>query len=676
MDTPAADVSISKSEDFASVSYTANIDPSERGAVSKLNIRPEIDGLRAIAIVPVVLFHCGFGFSGGYVGVDVFFVISGFLITALIAADLSAGRFRLRDFWLRRIRRLFPALAVMSAACAAASWFLLDPDDLVLFGKALLAQAALSSNVFFWRSVNYFDPGDAQPLLHTWSLAVEEQFYLFFPFLLVLLTRAGTRIRLWTLSALAAFSFGLCVWMTHRNPAHAFYLLPFRAWELAIGGLLALCPDLTFSRRSFNEVASLLGFVAIGVAWFAFGETTPFPGVAAALPCLGAGLVIAANGRGLTLVGKVLAWRPLRFIGWTSYSWYLWHWPVLILLSYPLLEPFSAVARAVAMCGSFVIAAASWKYIETPFRRRVILKATPPLVAATVLVVGLFVAAGGFIFEYKGVPSRFTPAAMKVLDGRNAKDFRDELWLPQIRANQYVKLGAQGERKPINLLAWGDSHAMAILHVLDITCTNAGIGAIAATHSATVPLLHFPAFDVWSLGPDADEFAELVVHHVETQRIRNVLLAAAWFSYYERAPQKFAAAFTETFTRLEAAGAKVFVIQDVPAQPFNVPRLLGLNTHWGTVGAVRGITLSEYQRQNRSVNDFFSGFKRTHPSMTLVDPVPPLTLGDRTLLQIDGKPTYFDSHHLSTYGAMQLKGVVENAILRHLRSDPYQASGP
>jgi peptidoglycan/LPS O-acetylase OafA/YrhL len=343
-----------------------------------MRYRPEIDGLRAIAVVAVILFHAGFAvFSGGFVGVDVFFVISGFLITSIIVEDLKTGRFSVVRFYERRARRILPALFTVMAACVPFAYSLLSPDDLKDFAQSLAAICLFASNVLFWGESGYFDTqAELKPLLHTWSLAVEEQFYVVFPLLLLAAWRLGRKVLLTLIGVIAMVSFATSVAEVRNFPSAAFYLLPSRTWQLLVGALASLVAGrwpTVDGKGSLGPIASEAvswgGMAMIVLALFMFDERTPFPGLNAALPTLGTALVlIGASDR--TSVGRMLSWRPLVGLGLISYSAYLWHQPLFAFTKHALLADLPTDLAIVLCAATIVLACLSWRYVEQPFRDR------------------------------------------------------------------------------------------------------------------------------------------------------------------------------------------------------------------------------------------------------------------------------------------------------------------
>lgn len=340
-----------------------------------MDYRREIDGLRAVAVLPVILFHAGIGpVGGGFVGVDVFFVISGYLITSIIVADRRAGRFSLVDFYERRARRILPALFVVMTACLPFAWLWMVPNDLRDFARSLVAVATFSSNFLFHREAGYFDTAaELKPLLHTWSLAVEEQYYVLFPLLMLAVWGKGMRCVVTTLAVLVLSSLVLAQWALDRHSAAAFFLLPARLWELSLGALVALylmrAPRSETGGGWRREIAAVAGLVLIGVAVFGYDAETPFPGVAALVPTVGAALVIVFA-TPATLAGSLLGSRVLVGVGLLSYSAYLWHQPLLAFARHRQGGEVAAPLLWALAGASLVLAYITWRFVEQPMRRR------------------------------------------------------------------------------------------------------------------------------------------------------------------------------------------------------------------------------------------------------------------------------------------------------------------
>ena len=347
--------------------------------IDRMNYRKEIDGLRAVAVLPVIFFHAGLElFSGGYVGVDVFFVISGYLITTIILSDMEAGQFSIANFYERRARRILPALFFVVLLCLPFAWRWMMPDDLREFSESIVAVSFFYSNVFFWLQSGYFDTAaEVKPLLHTWSLAVEEQYYLLFPLFILLMWRFGKRTIFFSLTLIGAASLGLAQWNSIESPAATFFLLPTRLWELLIGSLTAFY--LLYGTRGrfdprttpeyLRQLAGACGLLLILYSIVAFDEHTPFPGFLALAPTLGTALIIVfANSN--TFVGRFLGNRVFVGIGLISYSAYLWHQPLFAFGRLNTLgEPQSELMIGLGVL-ALALAYLTWRYVEQPFRNK------------------------------------------------------------------------------------------------------------------------------------------------------------------------------------------------------------------------------------------------------------------------------------------------------------------
>ena len=337
-----------------------------------MKFRPDIEGLRALAIVPVVLFHaCPSLLPGGYVGVDVFFVISGYLITSLLLQRLESGRYSIVSFYGARVRRIFPALFAMLALVTPLAVWLLSPAGLHDFGRILGATAVFFSNMALYGTAGYFDTAtELKPLVHTWSLAVEEQYYIVFPLLLAWLFKRWRDGIVPVLVAAGLISLLLSAWWLRHDPALSFYSALSRTFELMVGSLLAVRVWGPGASQGLREVAAWLGLLLISSACLLLTPQTAFPGVTALLPCAGAALLIGSGGGGAsTQAGRMVAVAPLRWLGALSFSLYLWHWPVLVFTRHVVLGEPDVWQSLLAVVLSVLLAWASLRWVEAPLRR-------------------------------------------------------------------------------------------------------------------------------------------------------------------------------------------------------------------------------------------------------------------------------------------------------------------
>lgn len=450
-----------------------------------MKYRPEIDGLRAIAILPVVFYHAGVTwFSGGFVGVDVFFVISGYLITSIILGERQAGSFTLAGFYGRRIRRIFPALFVMMGASYPIAWALLDPSAMQEFSGSVAASTIFLANVYFLDVSGYFaTAAEFKPLLHNWSLSVEEQFYLLFPMAVLLSWRMGPRWQAGLFLVLALASLGLAQWQIERGEsARAFFLLYARFWELMTGVLVAywLASPRGAALRDSGRLrhGALVGVALILAAVFGYDSETAFPGLAALLPCLGAALVIAlANAQ--SLAGRILGWRPVVFVGLVSYSLYLWHVPLLVFTR--IGTGRDDVWLLLGACAvAFGLACLSWRYVERPFRRMGGIPARR-LFGAAALCMAVLGGLGlwgqeteGFRAHYlanrldpvtRANYERLSPSAIRSRVADDGCRFRDEVLSDAFAA----RLEDCAKRHGRAIFILGDSHAANIYNALRST---------------------------------------------------------------------------------------------------------------------------------------------------------------------------------------------------------------
>jgi peptidoglycan/LPS O-acetylase OafA/YrhL len=610
--------------------------------------RPDIDGLRALAILPVILFHADLGCSGGFVGVDVFFVISGFLITSLILNEIDDNSFSLVNFWERRIRRIVPALVPVVFATLVAGWFLYLPHDFELLGQSTVAQAVLTSNLFFWRHSGYFDPGsDTLPLLHTWSLAVEEQFYLLFPLLLVFLGRRKRRSIAAIILCLSIGSFELSVLGSGLNPSATYYLLPTRAWELMVGALLAAVPGRRLAKPWWNEAISLSGLALILYSIFHYTRQTVFPGLAALPPCLGTALLIFSGAGRPTVISRALTLRPIVLLGLISYPLYLWHWPMLVFTQYISIGKPDWRLRVALLVLSAIMATLSWKFVETPFRKRLLCPRRPQVFAFASLAVLLLLVLGGGVYLQHGMPCRLPARALAYQNPNFDTPFFKKNFFT---SGEFAELGAQSTNQPIGVLLWGDSHAMAVAPALDDLCRRFSVRGVQATHPATAPLLGEFQVVHRTAGLNAPNFGQAIVDFVAKRHVRAVVIAASW-SYYP--PEVIGTRLAATVQALMTSGAHVYVLKDVPDTGFDVPRFATLTALRHGSLAELSISPEKYTADNHNYEPIFNHLSQM--GATILDtPEYLLNADGRYDVTRNGKLLYSDNAHLTVEGAKLL----------------------
>ncbi len=605
--------------------------------------RRDIDGLRAVAIVPVLFYHAGVAsFSGGYVGVDIFFVISGYLIAGIIAREVDTGQFSIIRFYERRARRIMPALtAMMAVALIAAALFFL-PGDLAKVPRSALFTTLFLSNAYFFHETGYFAGGaETMPLLHTWSLAVEEQFYLGFPLLLILIARYRAAWRAWVVAGLTLLSFALAVITEADGTGSAFYLLPARAWELFVGALLALgvVPDVR--GKAVRELLSLAGAAAIGWAVFSFTPKTVFPGVNALYPVLGAATLIhCAPG---SRAGKVLGSTFMVGVGLISYSLYLWHWPLIVFSEYLTDAPLGGWRSVAVITGAVLLAILSWRYIERPFRNPETVSRRH-IFAATGATMGLLIAVSGIMMTKGGWPGRFTPEVLRLANARSdispARAFCITREIGGLRPR--CTLGAAVT--PTALL-WGDSHGVEFAWVLGEQARGEGRAIIQRTRASCPPIPLYRA----ATDPLCPAFNSNILSMLRANPgIRTVYLVAFWASESYATPDT-ARQLSSLIDYILGLHRRVVLIGPVPPQHVDVPRYLAHAAQRGVLAAVRGVSRPEVDARTTWLTSSYPRWRAQ--GVTIIEPADTLCDAKDCAIIHDGAPLYFDSHHLSVVGA-------------------------
>jgi peptidoglycan/LPS O-acetylase OafA/YrhL len=625
-----------------------------------LKYRPDIDGLRAIAVLAVVLFHFDLGVPGGYVGVDVFFVISGYLITKLILEDLKENRFSMLAFWGRRVRRLMPAMFVTIAAVLVAGYFLLLPEAYTELAESAFWQMFFLSNVYFWLTTGYFaGPAEEKPLLHTWSLSVEEQFYLLVPLLMLACWRySRDRVKVVRIfiAAIAVGSFLVSVYTVAFHRSAGFYLLPSRAWELAVGGLLATLPAGWPTQNAWiRSGAAAAGLIAILVSCLAYSAQTPFPGMAALLPCLGTVAVIWSGGGGsVGGVARLLSVRPLVFFGLISYSLYLWHWPIRAFARYWELEAPDLAQKLLMVAASIGLAVGSYYFVEQPFRRRKLFAQRRNLFLGAAAGAGVLMALASVVWISKGIPQRL-PEEIYAYGRAQADRVGITTTIEDVEADRLFPLGVEDEQ-PVTVVLWGDSHAMVLTPAFDDALKSLGLKGEAACYTATAPLLDFYRPTEFGLNEMAKQWNERVLDRVAKNRPTHVFMAGNWKGYQEMAapPERgdFKKQLLATVRAVAATGAKPWVILQVPEHKQSVPKLLlqermlgrDISSYLDRPSEWNGLTddgpelIKQIRELGGEVLDLRPAFYEEES-------------GAYSFLEKDGYPLFRDKHHLTPHGS-------------------------
>lgn len=651
-----------------------------RGPLRAPSYRPDIDGLRAIAVVAVILFHAEIpGFTGGFVGVDVFFVISGYLITQLLVGSAEKPlRLRLTDFYIRRARRILPALFATSLIVAAAAVAIFLPWDLARFGRYLAATAVLTTNIAAWTErLGYFQSKWALiPITHFWSIAIEEQFYLLYPIAFIGVCKYLPRYRTTALIALAAVSFAVCVWGSYHAPAANYFLAPSRAWELLLGGALATSGDWRIGSRLVDELIAVAALLTLAIVGYRYGPTTPYPGWWAIVPCAASAILIQTGRQQSTMVGKLLSLRPLVFTGLISYSLYLWHYPVLFVSSYYNIRKFGALGLGMLIAGVFIVAVVSWKCIEMPVRTRSFLKSNRSFLLSSLTVNIAILVAGVVLWRSDGLPWRFAPELRArgsewLLNGGDLSRCVSVPW-DKIASGELCSFGPQDDNA-VRGLVWGDSHAMALLPAYEELAVSHHLRLYFATTSSCRPLLGFTNRTQNDSGRVACAgFNAAVAQAVRRLDPKLLILNAHWvdadadlISQSNAAAvageSNFARGIRETLRETGSLNRSVCVVLDVPTFKYDLPNALGVARKRGIaedfLQLTRAEALEQFQAPERDIRALAQrGLLRS------VDPKDLLCRGNSCSFESDGHLLYWDGNHLSPAGAQFVSTIIDGCF--------------
>jgi peptidoglycan/LPS O-acetylase OafA/YrhL len=622
-----------------------------------LKYRADIDGLRAVAVLSVLAFHIRLhGIQGGFVGVDVFFVISGYLISSIVFSEIVESRYSVIGFYERRIRRIFPALFAMLAVLSVFAVVYLLPAELVSYGKSMLAATTSASNFYFWQHSGYFDSPTSYPLLHTWSLAVEEQFYIFFPLFLMLVRRFfPTRLRL-SVIVLFCASLVASVVVVSQNRATAFYMPYTRAWELLLGTLLSLGMFPQLRSAWLRNLATITGMGLIAFSVLFYTEHTLFPGLSALAPCVGSALIIGAGESGSSVVGKILSWRPVVFIGLISYSLYLWHWPVIILQQMGAFVGVSAITSQriaallpkhrldmiVEVMLSLVLGILSWRFVERPFRSgRLRLRGRPLFALAGAVMIMLMGFSSLAVFA-KGFNGRFPADALEVASVHHDSEEieRTGCFITTEyhfeRYNYDLCLHQDDSGKKNNYLLLGDSHSAMLWSALSLALPNANV--MQASTFDCAPLLHPESH------PDCEKMtAYIFQNYLPSHSIQGLFMVGRW-------TEKQLPEVTTTIAWAKQHNIPVTVFGPVPEYDEPLPRLLAYSIAWNkpdfasqhrvtTIGAI------DAKMQSMAANVWHVRYISLYQELCGVDGCAQYADGAHKI------PVMDDDNHLNQFGA-------------------------
>ena len=602
--------------------------------------RKDIDGLRAIAVSSVVLYHCGFArfLPGGFVGVDIFIVISGFLITGIVQRSIDDKKFSILDFYGRRICRIFPALFVVYIFVAASSFSLLFIPDARQNGSNIISSVLFISNIYFYYTSGYFEAAsEINPLLHTWSLSVEEQFYIFLPLALFFLRFVPRPTLTALLFVTAICSLIASIFVLSRDQSAAFYFVQYRAWELAIGSILAVHTSSMVLPGKAREAAAALGLALIAGSLFFITAEMPFPGLLALPVCLGTALLLFSGSQGPTLVGRFLALPPMQIVGLSSYSFYLWHWPIWVMGA-QIYDIRPVGMRLAAIVVSFVLALLSWQFIEKPFRFGK--KRSPQVtiisgVAAMCAIAIVGISLGTVTATYWKYPKHIEEIA-SFTNYKAGESFRMGTCFLTAHSTDFKLFRKdtclqRSETKP-NYLLIGDSHAA---HAYAGLSQYPEINVMQATASGCLPVSN----------TSGEKFCTELVHYIfdnylPHNRVDTIILAGRW-------KESDFWGLRNTVVYLQKFASSVVVLGPVAEYDIPLPRILA-NAEYSGDAHLPGKHLQEEPfRLDLKLRELLNDGRTIYVS--LAETLCP----DRkcTTLAEDGTPVQFDYGHMTASGS-------------------------
>ncbi len=625
-----------------------------------ITYRPDVDGLRGIAVLSVIFYHLSRNFlPGGYFGVDIFFVLSGYLITSIIWREVSLGDFSIARFYDRRIRRIMPALLAVLLVTSISSALILLPIDLIGFARSLFATLGFAANFYFWRDTGYFDRvAEEKPLLHIWSLGVEEQFYVLFPLLLLLLARNAKR---WALMSIA----GLCICSLIVNAfalkfgayLPAFYLLPARAWELGVGALIALIPrTFVFGKRTL-AVCGIAGAALIVLSLSKLVQLNYLFIPESLWVVIGTSLIIYSGSLDKHPVSRLLSWSGLVFVGLISYSLYLWHWPILVLFKYYLVRDLTSQEMAAAITIMFGMSIFSWRYIERPFRSsKVVTKTVLYFVLSGLAIVAM---AAGTIIAQSGFPGRLNPEAAQInaAVGTNYRCAVSEyLFFEQSRACS-MELPTN-DPKDANIILTGNSHAQMYTPVFREIVHELSLNGLLVPATGCLP-----TYDV-NINPDCVALMNRNIDGVlKLKNASVVVLGTTWDQFITGSGKIMVDGLDRTIDRLISSGKQVVLIGPIATPKWDVASIVGRNLAFGrpTIRPLFGSQQDFISKYANIIKHF-----ELRSGVVFVRPDLVQCRSGRCDYVIDGHSIFADDNHLAAAELYRFKPAFKMAVKQAL----------
>lgn len=614
----------------------------------KLNYRNEIDGLRAIAVIPVIFFHAGFkAFRGGFVGVDVFFVISGYLITSIILQQTDENKFTLSAFYQRRARRILPALFLVMVVCIPFAWFLMDPFELKEFSQSVISTVTFSSNIFFQMKTGYFDTSnELKPLLHTWSLAVEEQYYIIFPLLITLIYRFGKKTLITFFIVTLFVSFGFAEWGAYNAASFTFYSLPTRMWEILCGSLIAsyFQRHTEIIRRPLvNQLLSLAGIAFIFCSIVFFDKNTPFPSFYALLPAIGTMLVIIFT-QPKTIAHHLLSNPIMVGVGVISYSAYLWHQPILAMARIYTLDDLSVGLSITCILATFALAYLTKLSVEDYFRFRLPKKNIPRALIGFTTAGVCLIFFGVVTHVNQGFPSRSELGLQLAQNfGLSSTCSGASLSAEDCKTNA----------NPTTIL-WGDSYAM---HIAQAISSISEKGIIQATLSACPPIAGYSSARRKSF-TSCEKFNNNVLSYLESESKKNVHTVILSSSFDQLSSEK-RESFSNTLQQLKKWGLQIYVVSPPPINRNTLKCIKLMDRH---KGSLTDCTFEASKIKNLKTFEILKKIS-DDAGVSFIDLRGLLCADNQCSVELNGTLMYRDNGHFSNASTQIVSEFFKNRIL-------------